>query len=42
VAGKLLQKDVRLVVDLAEQAGADVGAVLEAADSTLALMGHPR
>lgn len=42
VAGGLLQKDVRLVVDLADQAGADGGAVLEAADAALALMGHPR
>ena len=42
VAGTLLQKDVRLVVDLADRAGADAGAVLEAADATLALMGHPR
>jgi 3-hydroxyisobutyrate dehydrogenase len=42
VAGGLLQKDVRLVVDLAEQAAADGGAVLDAADATLALMGYPR
>ncbi len=42
VAGTLLQKDVRLVVDLAGQAAADVGAVLDAADATLKLMGHPR
>jgi len=42
VAGKLLQKDVRLVVDLADQAAAHAGAVLHAADATLALMGHPR
>jgi len=42
VAGGLLQKDVRLVVDLAHRAGASGGAVLDAADATLALMGHPR
>ncbi len=42
VAGGLLQKDVRLVVDLADQAGASAGAVLDAADATLALMGNPR
>ncbi len=42
VAGGLLQKDVRLVVDLAERAGAAGGAVLDAADATLAMMGHPR
>ena len=42
VAGTLLQKDVRLVVDLADRAGASGGAVLETADAALALMGHPR
>ena len=42
VAGTLLQKDVRLVVDLADRAGASGGAVLDAADAALALMGHPR
>lgn len=42
VAGGLLQKDVRLIVDLAGQAGASGGTVLDAADATLALMGHPR
>lgn len=42
VAGTLLQKDVRLVVDLADRAGADAGAVLAAADAALALMGNPR
>lgn len=41
-AGPLLQKDVRLVVDLAERAGADGGAVLDAADAALAAMKHPR
>jgi 3-hydroxyisobutyrate dehydrogenase len=42
LAGTLLQKDVRLVVDLAEQAAAHAGAVLDAADAALALMDHPR
>lgn len=42
VAGGLLQKDVRLVVDLAHQAAAQPGAVLAAADAALALMDHPR
>ena len=42
IAGPLLQKDVRLIVDLADQAGASCGAVLDAADATLALMDHPR
>jgi 3-hydroxyisobutyrate dehydrogenase len=42
LAGTLLQKDVRLVVDLADRAAARAGAVLDAADATLALMGHPR
>lgn len=42
LAGALLQKDVRLVADLAEQAGATPGAVLAAADAALALMDHPR
>jgi 3-hydroxyisobutyrate dehydrogenase len=42
VAGTLLQKDVRLVVDLAERAEASGGAVLETADAALVLMGHPR
>ena len=42
VAGGLLQKDVRLIVDLADHAAASPGAVLDAADATLALMGHPR
>jgi 3-hydroxyisobutyrate dehydrogenase len=41
-AGTLLQKDVRLIVDLAEQAAARGGAVLDAADAALTLMGHPR
>ena len=42
LAGTLLQKDVRLVVDLADRAAAPAGAVLNAADATLTLMGHPR
>ncbi|OBH04657.1 NAD(P)-dependent oxidoreductase [Mycobacterium sp. E3247] len=42
VAGTLLQKDVRLVVDLAERAGASGGAVLDAADAALAMMGTSR
>ena len=42
LAGTLLQKDVRLIVDLADQAAAPAGAVLDAADAALALMDHPR
>jgi 3-hydroxyisobutyrate dehydrogenase-like beta-hydroxyacid dehydrogenase len=42
LAGTLLQKDVRLIVDLAERAAASAGAVLDAADAALALMDHPR
>ncbi|TDH57355.1 NAD(P)-dependent oxidoreductase [Mycobacterium eburneum] len=42
LAGALLQKDVRLVADLAERAAAAPGAVLDAADAALALMKHPR
>jgi 3-hydroxyisobutyrate dehydrogenase-like beta-hydroxyacid dehydrogenase len=42
LAGTLLQKDVRLIVDLADQAAAQAGVVLDTADATLALMGHPR
>lgn len=42
VAGTLLQKDVRLIVDLADRAGARGGALLDAADAALAMMGHPR
>ena len=42
LAGALLQKDVRLIVDLAAAAAAPGGAVLDAADTTLALMKHPR
>ncbi|MEB3061846.1 MULTISPECIES: NAD(P)-dependent oxidoreductase [Mycolicibacter] len=42
MAGGLLQKDVRLVADLAQQAAATPGAVLDAADAALALMEHRR
>jgi 3-hydroxyisobutyrate dehydrogenase-like beta-hydroxyacid dehydrogenase len=38
LAGTLLQKDVRLLVDLAERASASGGAVLAAADAALAQM----
>jgi 3-hydroxyisobutyrate dehydrogenase len=41
-AGPLLQKDVRLVADLADTAGVPAGAVMAAADAALELMGHPR
>lgn len=42
LAGALLQKDVRLVADLADRAAATPGAVLDAADAALSLMKHPR
>jgi 3-hydroxyisobutyrate dehydrogenase len=42
LAGTLLQKDVRLIVDLADQVAAQAGAVLDAADAALTLMEHPR
>jgi 3-hydroxyisobutyrate dehydrogenase len=42
VAGPLLQKDVRLVVDVAQAASAQAGAVLDAADAALGLMEYPR
>ena len=42
LAGTLLQKDVRLVVDIAGRAAANGGVVLDAADATLALMGKSR
>ena len=42
LAGTLLQKDVRLIAELAERAAAHPGAVLDAADATLTLMGNPR
>jgi hypothetical protein len=41
-AAPLLQKDVRLIADLAGAAGTPPGAVLNAADAALALMNHPR
>ena len=41
-AGPLLQKDVRLVADLADAAGVPGGAVLDAADAALDAMGHRR
>lgn len=42
LAGALLQKDVRLVADLAQNAAATPGAVLDAADAALSLMEHSR
>jgi 3-hydroxyisobutyrate dehydrogenase len=42
MAGTLLQKDVRLIADVADTAGVAGGAVLDAADATLSLMEHPR
>ncbi|MFB9323847.1 NAD(P)-dependent oxidoreductase [Cryptosporangium minutisporangium] len=42
IAGPLLQKDVRLAVELATAAETEVGAVLPAADSALNTMQHPR
>jgi 3-hydroxyisobutyrate dehydrogenase-like beta-hydroxyacid dehydrogenase len=42
IAGALLRKDVRLVVDIADRRGASPGAVLDAADAALELLGHPR
>ena len=42
LAGTLLQKDVRVIAELAERAAAHPGAVLDAADATLTLMGNPR
>jgi 3-hydroxyisobutyrate dehydrogenase-like beta-hydroxyacid dehydrogenase len=41
-AGDLLHKDVSLVADLAQAAGADGGIVLGTADATLGLMGRSR
>ena len=41
-AGPLLQKDVRLMAEIAAAAGATAGAVMTAADDALALMNHPR
>jgi 3-hydroxyisobutyrate dehydrogenase len=42
LAGALLQKDVRLIADVAEAAAAPGGAVLDSADTALTLMEHPR
>ena len=42
MAGPLLQKDARLVVDLARAAGAEPGTVLQAADAALTSMGCQR
>src|ERR1700756_1536223 len=42
MAGALLQKDVRLVADVADANSVAGGAVLDAADATLTLMKHPR
>jgi 3-hydroxyisobutyrate dehydrogenase-like beta-hydroxyacid dehydrogenase len=42
MAGPLLQKDVRLVAELAEAAGAPTGVVFDAADAALSAMGTPR
>ena len=42
LAGTLLRKDVRLVVDLADHAEAGGGAVLDAADAALTQMGYAR
>jgi 3-hydroxyisobutyrate dehydrogenase len=41
-AGPLLEKDVRLMADIADAAGAHAGAVMTAADAALALMNQPR
>jgi 3-hydroxyisobutyrate dehydrogenase len=41
-AGGLLRKDVGLVAELLQEAGASGGIVLEAADTTLERLGHPR
>jgi 3-hydroxyisobutyrate dehydrogenase len=42
LAGTLLRKDVRLLVDLAYQAAANGGVVIDAADAALAQMGYVR
>lgn len=42
LAGSLLQKDVRLVADLADRAATPPGAVLDAADAALSMMNRPR
>lgn len=41
-AGPLLRKDVRLIAELAQSAGAPAGVVLDAADATLRLMDQER
>jgi hypothetical protein len=41
-AGPLLRKDVRLLADLADTAGAPTGSVLAAADAALDHMGQAR
>lgn len=42
IAGALLQKDVRHAASLADNASAPKGAVFDAADAALKLMGYPR
>lgn len=42
VAGGLLHKDVSLIADIAAKAGAQPGAVLDAADAALVLLDNPR
>jgi 3-hydroxyisobutyrate dehydrogenase len=42
MAGALLQKDVRLLADVAESKSVAGGTVLDTADATLSLMEHPR
>ena len=42
IAGALLQKDVRHAANLADTAGAEQGAVFDAADAALKSMGYPR
>jgi 3-hydroxyisobutyrate dehydrogenase-like beta-hydroxyacid dehydrogenase len=42
LAGPLLHKDVRLVAELAQTAATPPGAVLDAAEAALTLLGHPR
>jgi 3-hydroxyisobutyrate dehydrogenase len=42
LAGTLLQKDVRLLADVADAVTAAGGVVLDTADATLSLMDHPR
>jgi 3-hydroxyisobutyrate dehydrogenase-like beta-hydroxyacid dehydrogenase len=41
-AGPLLQKDIRLIAELADAASATCGAVMPAADDALELMNYPR